>query len=305
MSAGLITNSTMLFFMILLLGAMAGYFSERVGIANISINGQMIFGALVFTIFAQILQPRLGNESFALPMILSMFLTILASSLFGFLTIKLKANQIVAGTAINLLTAGLATFITEPLGPVLSGGTQPKLNSQYTSLGLINNSGIFITTICLLLVVVLLVIGLWALMKYTPFGLRLRAIGANPNAVDAQGINVIKYQWISLTISGMLAGLAGSIYMFQNTGFFNGNVSGLGFLSLAILIAGSWRIPLIFAVSIVFAAISKIFEHNKETIPTNIGHMIPFAITLLGLVFFSKYNVAPRNIGIPFDKSLR
>lgn len=316
---GIISNQSLLFFVVLSLGALGGYFSERVGIVNISINGQMIFGALVFTIFAEIFQPLLGNMSFAIPMLLSMVFTLLASSLFGLLTIKLKANQTVAGTAINLLAAGLATFTTQPLGPILSHGQHPKLTSNYLSLHEFGNSGFFLTTLMLFVVIGLVIFGLWLMMRFTPFGLRLRAIGNNPNAVDAQGINVTRYQWIAISISGLLSGLAGAIFMYQQPGFFEGNVSGFGFLALAILIAGSWRIPLIFVVSIVFAVITKIFVNiniisaasasvdvsKRINIPSDIGRLIPYAITFVGMIVFSKYNAAPKNIGIPFDKARR
>lgn len=302
-----IINLAMLFASVLILGAMSGYFSERVGIANISINGQMIFSALMFSIFAEILYSRLGNASFALPMILSMIMTLAMSSLFAFLTINLKANQIVAGTAINMLGAGLATFLTEPLGPLLSNGLHTKLTSDYMGIDPINGTQVMLTSILLFIAVIIIAVGLWVMMKYTPFGLRLRAIGNNPNAVDAQGISVIKYQWVALSISGLLAGLAGSLYMYNLGGEFRGNVSGYGFLALAILIAGSWRIPLLGIVAIIFAFLTELFKQLTitENIPKDVANIIPYAITLVGMIAFSKWNVAPKNIGIPFDKTKR
>ena len=307
MQMGNIINLSMLFAIVLVLGAMSGYFAERVGIANISIEGQMVFSALMFTIFAEVFYSRLGNASFALPMILAMICTLAMSSLFAFLTIHLKANQIVAGTAINMLGAGLATFLTEPLGPVLSNGAHTKLQSDYLGIDQFGDSGIFLTTVLLFVAVLIIVVGLYVMMKYTPFGLRLRAIGNNPNAVDAQGISVIKYQWIALSISGLLAGLAGSIFMYNLGGAFSGNVSGYGFLALAILIAGSWRIPLLGIVALVFAFLTQLFKQLTitENIPKDVANIIPYAITLLGMVAFSKWNVAPKNIGIPFDKTKR
>lgn len=302
-----IINLAMLFASVLILGAMSGYFSERVGIANISINGQMIFSALMFSIFAEILYSRLGNASFALPMVLAMIMTLAMSSLFAFLTINLKANQIVAGTAINMLGAGLATFLTEPLGPLLSNGLHTKLTSDYMGIDPINGTQVMLTSVLLFIAIIIIAVGLWVMMKYTPFGLRLRAIGNNPNAVDAQGISVIKYQWLALSISGLLAGLAGALYMYNLGGEFRGNVSGYGFLALAILIAGSWRIPLLGIVAIIFAFLTELFKQLTitENIPKDVANIIPYAITLVGMIAFSKWNVAPKNIGIPFDKTKR
>lgn len=302
-----ILNLTFLFASVLILASLSGYFSERVGIANIGINGQMIFGALMFCIFSEIFYSRLGNESFALPIMFSTILTLLMSSLFGFLTITLKANQIVAGTAINLLGAGLGTFLTEPLGQLISNGVHTKLQSEYLGIQGLNGSAFYLTTLLIFIAVVIILIGLLIMMRYTPFGLRLRAIGSNPNAVDAQGINVIKYQWIAVTLSGLLAGLAGSLYMYNMGGQFLGNVSGYGFLALAILIAGSWRIPLLLVISIGFAFLTKLFEELtiSKNIPKDVSYIIPYAITLVGMIAFSRWNVAPKNIGIPFDKAKR
>lgn len=191
---GSIFNYTFLIATILIFGAISCYFSERVGIANISIEGQMIFAALSFVIFAELIYPKLGDESFILPLIIGSIMTLLSSSIFAFLTINLKANQIVAGTAINIVFLGLATFLTEPLGPLLSNGVHTKLQSQYLSMMQFGESNIYLTSVLIFIFAIIIVCGVYLLIKRTPLGLRFRAIGNNPNAVDAQGINVIKYQ---------------------------------------------------------------------------------------------------------------
>ncbi len=304
---GSIFNYTFLIATILIFGAISCYFSERVGIANISIEGQMIFAALSFVIFAELIYPKLGDESFILPLIIGSIMTLLSSSIFAFLTINLKANQIVAGTAINIVFLGLATFLTEPLGPLLSNGVHTKLQSQYLSIMQFGESNIYLTSVLIFIFAIIIVCGVYLLIKRTPLGLRFRAIGNNPNAVDAQGINVIKYQWIALTISGGFAGLAGGIYMYTFGGTFSGNVNGYGFLALAILIAGSWRIPLLAIVAIGFSFLTRLFNQItiSTSLDTDIAKIIPFGITLLSLVVFSWYDVAPKNLGIPFDKTKR
>ena len=304
---GSIFNYTFLIATILIFGAISCYFSERVGIANISIEGQMIFAALSFVIFAELIYPKLGDESFILPLIIGSIMTLLSSSIFAFLTINLKANQIVAGTAINIVFLGLATFLTEPLGPLLSNGVHTKLQSQYLSIMQFGESNIYLTSVLIFIFAIIIVCGVYLLIKRTPLGQRFRAIGNNPNAVDAQGINVIKYQWIALTISGGFAGLAGGIYMYTFGGTFSGNVNGYGFLALAILIAGSWRIPLLAIVAIGFSFLTRLFNQItiSTSLDTDIAKIIPFGITLLSLVVFSWYDVAPKNLGIPFDKTKR
>ncbi|MDE5617339.1 MAG: ABC transporter permease [Ureaplasma sp.] len=307
LNIGSIFNYTFLIATILIFGAISCYFSERVGIANISIEGQMIFAALSFVIFAELIYPKLGDESFILPLIIGSIMTLLSSSIFAFLTINLKANQIVAGTAINIVFLGLATFLTEPLGPLLSNGIHTKLQSQYLSMVQFGESNIYLTSILIFISALIIVGGVYLLIKRTPLGLRFRAIGNNPNAVDAQGINVLKYQWIALTISGAFAGLAGGIYMYTFGGTFSGNINGYGFLALAILIAGSWRIPLLTIVAIAFSFLTRLFNQItiSTSLDTDIAKIIPFGITLLALVVFSWYDVAPKNLGIPFDKTKR
>lgn len=302
MSVELVFNAAFMYAAILIVASLSGFFTERAGIANISIDGQMIFGALIFCIVGGFIQPKLGNHSAILPLLISSLVTILASSLFGFLTIKLKANQIVAGTAINLLAIGLGTFLSEPLGPIIDS-KWTNLRGAYLVEGKLGD-GIYATAIFVFLLAIVLAVGLFVMVKYTPFGLRLRAIGENPYAVDSQGINVEKYQWIATTISGALAGLAGGLFIYTNeSNAFYGNVSGMGFLGLAILIAGAWRIPLLTIIAFVFSLLTQTFL--KSSIPTDIGKMLPYAITLVSMVAFSKWMKPPKFVGQPYVNSGR
>ncbi|MCV3743738.1 ABC transporter permease [Ureaplasma sp. ES3154-GEN] len=311
-------TTLVLFIGIFALGALSGYFSERVGIANISINGQMIFGALFFSIVAFSMKNSAGvlndqknfEYSLILPLIVAGIATIPMGLLFGFLTIKLKTNQIIAGTAINLLASGIATFVSNPIAKAITNNAKTSLTSDYRGfLEITNTNGqpvFYFSGLIILIAIILIVMAFYFMMKKTPFGLRLYAIGENPNAADAQGINVYKYQWIAISISSVIAGVAGGLFMYQKGTGFYGSVDGIGFLSLAILIAGGWKIPLILVMSIVFASIKNIIpglvknEHYTHLIKT-----IPYAITLIGMVAFAKYSTAPKNVGKPFDKTKR
>ncbi len=299
-------------FMFLILGAasLSGYFSEKVGIVNLSIDGQMIFGALTFSIFAMIFFP-LGNGTFVIPMILSMVFSVVSSGLFGFLTIKLKSDHVISGVAINLLFAGLATFLSPILGPIISNGNSNKLKSDYVPIFQIGDTNIFGSTLIMFVIIGLIFIALWFFIHKTAFGLRFRAVGENPNAIDAQGINVDKIKWIGILISGALASLAGSIFMLRSPITFNGEVNGLGFLAIAILIAGSWKMPLVIVSSFVFAIIFEIFDSNSLinieglTYIRELLRTIPYVLSLLFLVIFSKKSLYPAALGLPFDKTKR
>ncbi len=318
-------NNIFLLFAILGFASLAGYFCEQMGIVNIAIDGQMIFGALIYSIFGMIFNqalPDVGGMFFLIPLILSMIFSMLLSFIFGFLTIKLKTNHIIAGTAINLLVAGLAAFLTKPIGQAISSGLKSKIISYFSPTMQIAGSSLFGETI-IILVISLAAMGLlWFLIARTRFGLRFKAVGNNPNAVDAQGLNVYKYQWIGMMISGALAAIAGSLFMYGGTEigsssqFFEGNVSGLGFLAVAIVVSGGWKISFIIGSTLIFSILNCVFQNqiilNKLGLvdqvgiyASYIGKAIPFAFSLVVLAAFSYKNVAPKFLGQNFDKSLR
>lgn len=315
-------NSALLLFIVLGLGALAGYFCERVGIVNIAIDGQMIFGALIFSIFGMIFNNIMGNLSgFAIliPIVISGIFSFLLSWLFGWLVIKLKLNDVIVGTAIILVVTGLATFLTQPLGSSISNGAYPKLKVEMLPEWRITDSfygeTIMLVAICVIIMLVSIVI-----INRTKFGLRFKAVGDNPNAVDAQGINVNKYKWYGMFISGILGAIAGSIFLFggasmyPQSSYFEGNVAGLGFLSLAIVVSGGWKIPFISIASLVFAALvtcATMLSDNRQIINA-IGEyanyamkLIPFIVSFIVLIIFSRKGYAPKALGKPFDKTLR
>lgn len=310
-----IFNIGLLFFAVLTLGALSGYFSERVGIVNIGINGTMTFGALFYCIYAGLLYgggspqyastsigANLGNESFLLPMLLSAITTILVGLLFGYTTIKLKADHTIAGTAINLLGTSLGAFLTNPLGAEILGAEE--LRNPYTQYMSIDNSNFYGTTLILFFLVLVFALILIFVTKRTKFGVRLVSIGENPNAADSQGIKVVKYQWIGIIIASVLSGFAGSIYMYSGNSFI-GDVDGLGFLAIAIMIAGSWKVPLITIVSFVFSILVGVSKQTIAGVDSNLLLIIPYACSLVVLVLFSKKIRGPKYAGLHFDKSRR
>lgn len=311
-----IINGALLLFAVLSLASLAGYFCEKVGIVNIGIDGQMIFGALVFSIFAQMLSP-LSNYSFILPILLSAIISVLLSALFGLMTIKLKCDHVIAGTAVNLLMAGLAIFLSPPLGSLISAGGKSYLTPGYNSTLQIGTSSLFGESIILAVIAIIIVAICWFVVNRTRLGLRFKAVGENPNAVDAQGISVNKLKWVGVMTSGVLAAIAGSIFSYAGPNIvggqseFIGNVGGLGFLAIAIVVAGSWRIPIIIIMAFAFSVLSKVFDNINQVsadLPITfkyLGRAIPFILSLVTLIIFSKKNAAPRALGQHFDKSLR
>ena len=313
-----ILNSSFLLFGILALASLGGYLCNKAGIINIAIDGQMIFGALIFCIFAQLLQP-ISNNTYILCILISMIFSIILSLLYGFLIIKMKVNHVIAGTVVNLLLAGLASFLTTPLGQVLSNNLYQKLTPNYNFEFLISGS-FFGDSLIILAISLTIVFVIWFWFQKTGFGLRFNAVGENPNAVDAQGLNVNKYKWIAIIVSGILTAIAGSIFAYGGssvggTSEFNGNVGGLGFIALGVVIAGAWKIPLIVISSFIFSFLVRIFENdsivslifNNSTLNglKYLGKALPFILSLITLMVFSRKSMEPKSLGNHFDKSLR
>ncbi len=306
-SIGTLLNFAFVFGAVLSLGALSGYFAERVGIVNIGINGMMIMGALLFCVYSSFIQPSMGNGSYLLPAVLSALTCSIFGLLFGFAVIVLKANHIIAGTAINLLGSGLGLFLTSPLGNDLMN--LPNLQNPYNPEIIVNQSifGLYGESIILLVIAIVIIAIVFIIMHYTAFGLRYRSIGENPNAADSQGINVFKYQWIALILSSIVGGLAGSFFIMSIGGnVFYGNVSGMGYISLAMMIVGSWRLIFLTIASIAF---SFLYGFSKATsLGTDlqlIMMMVPYIIAVVVMVFFSKWSQMPEHDGVNFDKSKR
>jgi simple sugar transport system permease protein len=194
LDSGILLNYFFMFGAILLAGALSGYLSERVGIVNIGIDGMMCIGALFFAIYSS---PVLGMSNYGFgmiifPMLLTIVSTMFVGTMHAFATIKLKANHIISGTAINMIGLALATFLNSALANILYDGNT-KLESGFVSFGFLGN-GIYASSIIMFVIVLIIAAFTYVFMRYTKTGLRYNAVGENPNAVDAQGISVIKYQ---------------------------------------------------------------------------------------------------------------
>lgn len=300
-------NEAFIYFAILGVAALAGYISERVGIVNIGIEGQMAWGAGFFAIIASIAKAyELPHWFFIIGIIVAVLSSIFVSLLFGYLTIKLQADNTIAGTAINLLVVGLFAFITKPLGNAITNDS--RLSTLYLGgdeWAVSPGSTLFWSSIIIFIVAVLIFVGIWYLINKTKTGLRMAAIGDNPNAVDAQGVSVNKYRWIGIIISGALAAFAGAVFAYNSSGFYYGGVDGLGFLALAIMIAGVWKPQFICVIALVFAMIFSTTISFKFEINSNILKTLPYIGTFVALLVFSRFSLQPKAAGKPFVKDSR
>ncbi len=300
-----------IFISILSIGAIGGLFSERSGVFNIAINGMMIIGALSYSVISSHVKGSQYNQIWVI--LIAGLIAGCFALLHAVACIRFKANQIISGTALNLLAPGLALFwITsiEKKAIIISPYKSLSLSSTYNSFAHLINFPIIMS-------VIILILG-WLLLYKTPFGFKLRACGENPYALASVGINVNRIRYIALFISGFLAGIAGGIYV-QFTSEFSGLIAGLGFISLAILIFGRWRIQWVFMSAIFFGFLQG-FALSKGLLGTsahgsiwykmastnqNLFLILPFAISIIALIFTSYKSQAPRAAGKFYDKSKR
>ncbi|WKX02255.1 ABC transporter permease [Candidatus Mycoplasma mahonii] len=301
----IIITTGILLAVVLSIAATAGMFSEKSGTVNIAINGMMVGGALVYWLLSKSFD--LKGPMQIVGYLIAMLSGIIIGGLFGFATITLKANQIIAGTAMNLLFGALGLFMWKYKGGTISSpmnfvqwrvGGEKYLTSDFNYVfGLILLIGILVTCFS------------WAWLKLTPWGLRFKAAGENPQALDSQGINVVKTRYYGVLISGVLATLAGAMYAQVNKQF-DGNVAGLGFIALALMIAGQWNVIYIFVAAFAFGMLYSVgqniavYQKSMQTYQALI-QIIPFIISIGILVATSKKSRAPKAAGVAYDKGKR
>jgi simple sugar transport system permease protein len=243
----------------ILMAALGGLWSERAGVVNIGLEGQMILGTWGAAYFTYYYGPWMGVVGGALLGAIGGLLHALATVTFG-------VDHIVSGVAINIMAAGAANFLAETYFLDLEGGgfkqltgldrpgkiTIPGISDAATSIAdhhwfLLSDIAAFVgalttdLSVLVLVVVAAIIATAWVLWR-TPFGLRLRSCGENPAAAESLGVNVYTYKYIAVVISGAFAGIGGTfLVLVSSSGFVSGQTGGRGYIGLAAMIFGNWR----------------------------------------------------------------
>ena len=299
----------------LLITALGALYCERSGIVNIGLDGLMIVGS--FTSALTILKLQEIYPGSTLPLWMGLLAAIIVGIIFSllhaFASINLNANQVISGTAINMIAGALTVFLARNIagsGNIrITQGFLPSDIPVLSSIPVIGPLFFTKTYVTTWIVLAILLISIFVIYK-TKFGLRLRACGEHPEAAAAAGINVFFMRYIGVIISGAFASLGGAIILVTYSGEFNGSVAGLGFLALAALIFGQWK-PLgllgatfFFGFASTMANVSQVIP-EFQAIPPVILKVFPYVVTLIALVIFSKSTQAPKAAGEPFDYGKR
>lgn len=298
----------------LLITALGALYSERSGVTNIGLDGLMIVGSFIGAFTIVTLQDKLdGNLPIWIGLLVATIAGILFSLLHAFASINLNADQIISGTAINMIAGAITVFLARNItgsGNIrIMQGFIPEDIPVLSKIPLIGSLFFTKTYASTWLVIGILILATFILYK-TPFGMRLRACGEHPQAADAAGINVYKMRYIGVMISGGFSALGGAIIIATYAGEFSGNVGGLGFLALAALIFGQWKPIGILGSTFFFGFASTIANVSQvipelASFPPVILKTFPYIMTLIALIIFSKSSRAPKAVGEPFDKGKR
>ncbi|PPR78259.1 MAG: hypothetical protein CFH01_01094 [Alphaproteobacteria bacterium MarineAlpha2_Bin1] len=313
----LLIDSTLRVATPLVFAALAGLFAERSGVVDIGLEGKLLGAA-----FAAAAAAAVTGSAF-IGLFAGILCSVFLSLIHGFACVTHKGDQVVSGMAINIFVAGigptlaLAWFKLGGQTPQLSGDARfsplhfpgEEIIANIPYIGLIYSEVLSGHNIFVYLAFILVPIVSWVVYK-TRFGLQLRAVGENPEAVDTAGISVGMMRYKALFITGLLCGFGGAyISIAQNAGFIRNMSAGQGFLALAALIFGKWKPGLTLFACLLFAFTDALQARLQGVsipgigvIPVQFIQALPYVLTVILLAGFIGKAVAPKASGIPYIK---
>ncbi len=277
----------------LALAALSGVLCERSAVINISIEGMMLMGAFVGAIMGSLALNVLG-WSFAVSQGLGLLSALCSGALLGLLlavlSVRFKVDQIIAGTAINILATGVTSFFSARILSQFRFLNNPGIIPPFSIpvLSAIPIIGpVFFEHSVLVYVMMLLLIGIHVMLWYTVWGLRTRSVGEHPRAADTLGIDVFRNRYINVTAGGMVAALGGAFLVLASVGRFDRLMTaGKGFIGLAAMIFGNWTPFGAFGAATIFGfadALQTRLAILRVPIPSQFLLMTPYIVTIIVL----------------------
>ena len=317
----------------LILGALCGIMNERSGVVNIGIEGMMLMAAFFAFVAAGYAAYVLPTEvmpvfGITLPLLVGVLVGIvtgmLVSLLHAWLSISIRADQIISGTIINIAAAGLTGYLHRLIitpNPSLGGAIFAELDTP-AALNDIPVIGWLVTTLFhhgpIALTSLVMVVVLQILLFRSRWGLRTRAVGEHPKAAETVGIDVIRVRYRNVILGGIFAGLAGAWLTLEAQGHFQlGLTAGRGYIALAAVIVGRWRPVGALAAAILFAAADALriaigvspptgdLANVMGIIPIQFYGALPYIVTIVVLAGFVGRSTAPAAVGQPYAREAR
>ncbi len=298
-------NGTLQYATPIILGAMCGVLSERAGVVNVAIEGQMILAAFTASVVTG------STQSVWAGLFAATLAGLLSAALLGVFALKYLMDHVVLGVVINLLAAGFTDFMYNQLVkdaaglnsvPVMAPLRIPLLE-QIPFLGPILFAQRPLTYIAIVGVVVV-----WFVLYKTKWGLRVRSVGEHPHAADTVGINVISTKFQAVLLGGVFAGFAGAFFTIGNSGAFqnSGVAAGNGFIALAAVIMGRWH-PVLASLMALFFGFSRQLAQTLSLLdtpmPSDLLNALPYIFTVIAVAGLIGRVRAPAADGVPYVKS--
>jgi general nucleoside transport system permease protein len=269
----------------ILLAALGGVVSERSGIVDLSLEGKLLLGALATQIGAH------ATGSATAGAVAGIAGGMLTGALYALVVVRFRADQVVAGIAINILALGLGAYVIQ----LLYGSASNAEDIPGFPGSLLANP--------LFWIAIALVPAMHVLLKRTRFGLRVRAAGEHPDAAESLGVRVAGVRWRAALLSGGLAGLGGAWLALENHSFVSDMAAGRGYLALAAVIMGNWR-PVGAALACLFFGAAQALQIQLKTagvvaIPDSLASLLPYVLTIIALAGFIGRTRPPAALGRP------
>ena len=287
----------------LLFGAIAEVFAERAGVMITAIEGIFLMGALGGFVGAYLS----GNLYFGL--VVAILTGMVIAAFYGWITVYLKQHQVVTGTAISILVAGLSSYFMRVFfgAPILPLTVEPLKAIPLPLLSQIPVLGPILFTQNILTYLIYCIVPLsWFVLYRTSLGLAIRSAGENPEAVDVAGISVERIRFSTVLFAGAMGGIAGAFYSIGYLGMFTANIiGGRGWIAFAICFLGNWNPLGALAGTIVFGLAEAIAIYMQSSgsmlFPNEFFIAAPYILTIVLTISRKSFNV-PARLGLPYRK---
>ncbi len=309
--------------------AMCGVMCERAGVVNIGIEGTMLVSAFVGWSAGVFLVPLLGNSvgpifgtspALVVALLLAVLAGVVVSSLHAWLSISVRADQIISGTIINIAALGITGYLntlmakSSPTGAgSFNSWTPPEFLTDLPVVGWIFSTILAQGPITISLLVIVIIFQI--MLFRSRWGLRTRAVGEHPRAAETVGIDVIRLRYKNVLLGGMLAGLGGAYLSMEATASFQQNMTaGRGFIGLAAMIVGRWTPLGAFGAAILFASTVGISQSIKiappigelgdilTSLPGQFFDALPYLVTIVILAGVVGRSIPPAADGQPYER---
>lgn len=289
----------------LLLGALGETFAEQAGLLNLGLEGMMLTGAFAGFYVA------LNTGSVVSGLVAGLIVGVAMGLVFGFLAISLRVDQVIIGLALTILGYGLTGFLFRDfygrqfptLGMRLPAVPIPLLSSVPIIGQAVFNHQVVVYLAWVLVPVFAFILG------RTRFGLEIRAVGENPFAADAAGVNVFRTRYLAILIGGAMAGFGGAFLSICDLSFFvPGMTVGQGFIAIAITMLGRWRPVRVFAGALLFGGLRSLANGLQVVgvaVQPEFLLMLPYLGLIVAMVLLAGRTALPAALGIPYERGNR